>query len=160
VAGHKGGGSHAATEAIYVTLGIVLVLLSIREHFQPAKDTEKDQADSAAKGTGLSPLRYMSLGVVMTATNFTTLALFIPALREIAVSTASNADRLVAGVVLVVIATVTAWLPLLATVIAPGPAKKALSAIHDFTTKYKHQIVEVVLFVFGAYMIIKGLSKH
>jgi len=160
VSSHRGGGNHATTEAIYVTLGIVLVLLAIREHFQPAKDTEKAQADSAAQGTGLSPLRYASLGVVMTATNFTTLALFIPALHEIAVSTASSSDRVIAGLILVVIATVTAWVPLLATVIAPGPAKRALSAIHDFTTKYKHQIVEVVLLVFGVYMITKGLTRH
>jgi len=160
VSSHRGGGSHATTEAIYVTLGIVLVLLAIREHFQPAKDTEKDDAANAAKGTGLSPLRYVSLGVVMTATNFTTLALFIPALHEIAISTASSSDRVIAGIILVVMATLTAWLPLLATVVAPGPAARALSAIHDFTTKYKHQIVEVVLLVFGVYMIIKGLGKH
>lgn len=160
VAAHKGGGSHAATEGIYVTLGIVLVLLAIREHFHPAKDTDKEDADNAAKSTGLAPARYASLGVIVTATNFTTMALFIPALREIAVSTDPKGDRLLAGAVLVTLATITAWLPLLATIVLPGPATKALASIHDFTTKYKHQIVEVVLIGFGAYMIIKGFSAH
>ena len=160
VASHRGGGSHAVTETIYVTLGIVLVLLSVREHFQPAKDTEKEEAEDAAKSAGLAPVRYMTLGLVMTATNFTTLALFIPALREIAVSTVPSGDRLLAGAILVSLATITSWLPLLGTLVAPGPAGKALTAIHDFTTKYKHQIVEIVLLVFGVYMIIKGLSGH
>ena len=157
VASHKGGGTHAATEGIYVTLGIVLLLLAVKEHFRPAKDSdEKPPAEEAVPKVGVS--KYLSLGVVVTVTNFTTLALFIPALREISVAKVPGSDKVVAGAVLVAFATVTAWLPLVGTLLFPKPAARALNAIHNFTTTYKHQIVEVVLVGFGVYMVLKGFN--
>lgn len=159
VAAHKGGGSHAATEGIYVTLGIVMILLAIKERFRPSSESD-DETPKESTAKGVSPAKYASLGVVMTVTNFTTLALFIPALREIAVSKVPDGDKLLAGAILVTMATLTAWLPLLGTVLLPKSAAKVLSAVHDFTTNYKHQIVETVLLVFGVYMLFKGLNSH
>ena len=154
---HHSGKVHTGSLVVDITLGVVLILLAVREHFTPAKDTEKDQADDAAKSKGIAIPRYALLGVVMTITNFTTLALFLPALKTIAVSHAPASDMLVAEAFLVVVATVTAWLPLLLTAVAPKPAARILGDINRFTTTYKHQIVEGVFFVFGIYLLVKGL---
>ena len=156
---HKTGKVNSASVVVDVTLGIVLLLLAIREHYSPAKDTEQDSADEAGKSTGIAVPKYAALGVVMTLTNFTTLALFAPALKEIAISKQPQSTELVVGLILVVIATVTAWLPLLLTVLVPGPAERILGSINHFTTTYKHQIVQVVMLVFGAYLLTKGLTR-
>jgi len=154
---HHSGKVHTASLMVDITLGVVLILLAVREHFTPAKDTERDQADDASKSKGLAIPRYALLGVVMTITNFTTLALFLPALKVIGVSHSPSSDKLVAEIFLVIVATITAWLPLLLTAVAPKPAARILGGINQFTTTYKHQIVEGVFLIFGIYLLVKGL---
>ena len=155
---HRSGKVHTASAVIDITLGVVLLLLLAREHWAPAQDTEKTQAAKAAVEPGVAPLRYVGLGIALTISNFTTLALFLPALKEIGISRQPRINELIAGAMLVIIATVTSWGPLLLSVIAPRPAESILSAINRFTTTYKQQIVQVVLLVFGVYLLVKGLT--
>ena len=155
---HRSGKVHTASAVIDITLGVVLLLLLAREHWAPATNTEKAQADKAATDPGVAPLKYAGLGVALTVSNFTTLALFLPALKEIGISRQPRINELIAGAVLVIIATVTAWGPLFLTLIAPRPAERILGAINRFTTTYKHQIVQVVLLVFGVYLLVKGIA--
>jgi len=149
------GQQKAAAAAIDTVLGLILILLGCRNALRhpAAEDSDTKVADSAAH-LG----RYAALGVVMMLSNFTTLALFLPADKEIAISKLPLGDHLAALSVLIVFATVTAWIPLLAVTLAPGPAGRGLGAVNRFVHSYRRQISVVVCFGFGIYLLTKGLS--
>ena len=146
---------HAASAAVDALLGLILILFGIRAALKPSVSEEQQEGDHRR---GLQPARYAMLGVVMMLSNFTTLALFLPADKDIAISHASDSARALAFVVLVVLATVTAWLPLLMTSVFPATAAAVLGSINRFTTGYSRQIRAIICFGFGTYLLYKGLS--
>lgn len=138
-----------------IVLGVVLLLLGVKMwiHGDSEKTEKPKETDS-----GLHPLRYALLGVAFTVTNFTTLVLYGPALKEIALAKLPSDEEILVTAILVAIATVTAWLPLVASVVAPKTATRILGDVKRFTTVHKRTISITVLFVFGAYLLWKGIA--
>ena len=79
----------------------------------------------------MGPRTALAFGVVSMATNITTLALVVPAAKEVAASDLGPAGRAVAVIVLVVLASIPAWSPVALTEVAPGPAERGLRALSD-----------------------------
>ena len=152
------GQQKAAAAAIDSVLGLILILFGFRNalHHPAAEDAETENANEADSAAHLG--RYAALGVVMMLSNFTTLALFLPADKEIAISKLPLGDHLAALALLIVFATATAWVPLLAVSLVPGPAGRALAGVNRFVHTYRRQISVVVCFGFGIYLLTKGLS--
>ena len=149
------GQQKAAAAAIDTVLGLILIVFGCRNALRhPTADNAAAKDSDSAAHLG----RYALLGVAMMLSNFTTLALFLPADKEIAISKLPLSDHLVALAVLIVFATVTAWIPLLAVTLVPGPAGRALAAVNRFVHRYRRQISVVVCFGFGIYLLSKGLS--
>lgn len=98
-------------------------------------------------------------GVVSMATNVTTLALVIPAAKEIAASDLELPGRAVAAVVLVVLASIPAWLPVALTVVAPGPADRGLRALGGLLDRHGRTIMVVVVAVLGAFLLARGMIR-
>ena len=145
----------AASAAVDIVLGVVLILLGIRTwyHGESEKTDKPKDTDSA-----LHPVRYVLLAAAFTLTNFTTLILYGPALKTIALAKLPSGDEILITAVLIVIVTITAWMPLLASVIAPKPAGRVLDAVNTFTTVHRRAISIAVLLVFGVYLLVKGLT--
>ncbi len=144
----------AASAAVDTTLGVILLIIGLRAWLREPRP--KEEHDTSAKEPEL--VRYGLLGVVMMLSNLTTLALFLPASKEIALSHLALPGRAAVLAMLVVIATVTSWGPLLLSIAAPATATRVLGGIDRFTTRHAKPITVIVCFAFGTYLIIKGMS--
>jgi hypothetical protein len=93
------------------------------------------------------------------ATNVTTLVLYIPAMRAVALSTAAVSSKVAVVVVAMIVTTLPATLPLAAYVVAPGPASNQLGRLHRFLQRHQHHVIAVVCFGFAVFLDLKGFAK-
>ena len=98
-----------------LVLGTLLVALAVLLRLAAAR------ASPGRHGAReLGPGAALAFGVGAMATNVTTLALVVPAAKEIAASDLGVPGRAVVVVVLVALASAPAWVPVALTAVAPG----------------------------------------
>jgi hypothetical protein len=100
-----------------------------------------------------------AFGSVSMATNFTTLALIVPASKEIAASHVELAGRFAVALLLVILASVPVWLPLALTLIAPGPAMRGLTAFGDFIQRSGRLATVILVALVGAFLLTRGIVR-
>ncbi|MGZ8765511.1 MAG: GAP family protein [Acidimicrobiia bacterium] len=144
--GHRGA-------AIDIVLGVVLLALAVREIV--AEPKTKEPKDRRQLGVGAS----FTLGLVVMAANFSSLVLYLAALKEIVRADVATASELVVTAVFIVIMLLPVELPLLLTVVAPGSSERILTRIGAAVKRHSHTIAVVVLVVFGAYLVVKGVTR-
>ncbi|MDO8143310.1 GAP family protein [Isoptericola sp. 178] len=135
-----------------IVLGSLLVLLAValevrRRRHRPTEPRSRALGPGAAFG----------FGVFSMATNFTTMAVLVPAAKEIAAGGLEVVGRVVAILVVVVVASLPAWLPLVLTLVAPGPAGRGLKALADFVAKRGAQLTVVLVAGLGLFLVGRGL---
>ena len=150
------GNTSAASAAIDVVLGAVLIVLAARMVLRHHDDNVKHPGGGDDQ---LHLRRYFIFGVGMMVVNVSTLVLFIAATKEIAVAHVSDADRAVALAFLVVVASVTAWLPTLLTFLAPQASQRVLGKIGDYAKRHGRQVGGVIVAAIGVYLIVKGIGE-
>ena len=91
------------------------------------------------------------------ATNFTSLALFIPASKAIAASHTSFPEREALILILVFIVTTPVWLPIALTAVAPGPAARFLGAIENLIKTRGRQLTQALLLLLGLFLTGRGI---
>lgn len=133
--------------ALLLALALLVRLRRPREHNPHAPPREL----SASAG--------MAFGVVSMATNITTLALVIPAAKEIAASDLALAGRAVLVIALVGLASTPAWSPVALTEVAPGPAERALRAFADLIKRRGRLLTVLCLAGFGALLVLRGIIR-
>ena len=102
-----------------IVAGIGLVLLAVAIHVRhPAKSKQPTR-------TQMGPKAAFGFGVFSMATNFTSLAILLPAAKDVAADVTYVVGRVALIAVLVVLATMPAWVPLAATGVARGTASEA-----------------------------------
>ena len=101
----------------------------------------------------------LGFGMISMATNFTTLALLVPAAKVIASSDLGFPGRAVTTAVLVVLAAIPAWLPVALTRVAPGPTARGLDALSRFITRHGRTLVVVVVGALGVYSMGRGVFR-
>ncbi len=99
------------------------------------------------------------VGVVMMLTNFTSLMLYLPAMKDIARFPDPSSDKIVVTAVAIFVTSLAATLPLALRVVAPGPATTILGDVNRFVTRHQRAIVVIVAFAFGAYLMTRGLAR-
>lgn len=139
-----------------IALGVLLLLLAFRIHSRTPDDDAKDEA---AEPTGMGLRAAVAFGCASMATNFTTLALLIPGAKEIAASSINLAERAVAAAVLITLAAIPLWAPILLTVLAPGTATDVLGRIGGFIKSNGRRASVVLLAGIGAYLLIRGILR-
>jgi hypothetical protein len=97
-------------------------------------------------------------GAFSMATNFTTLALMIPAAKVIAAAGTGLPGRTVLVAVLVVLASAPAWVPVALTRVAPGPAERGLSAVGNLIGHHGRLLIVFALAVLGLFLLIRGIA--
>jgi len=155
-----GSDRNPVTRAIDGTLGAVLLLLALHTVLRMLttdRDAPHDPAPptSAARATGLGAA--LLLGMAMMVANFSTILLYLPAMREVSAARVPVADKALVVVVVFLITSLPATLPMATRLVAPGPSAKWFGALHGWVARHQRVIGLVVEVVFGAYLLLKAL---
>ncbi len=101
----------------------------------------------------------LPFGVFSMATNVTTLALVVPAAKEISATESEIAGRLVLIVVLVALAGIPAWLPLALSRLAPDAGDRAIANVGRLIERHGRRALFVILVVTGLYFVVRGTVR-
>src|ERR1035437_415526 len=162
--GHTGTGSTRAGKLIDLTLGVLLTamgagklieFISKKLSHQPEVATSDDEADQPAPSKG-GVLGSLVLGVGLMATNITTIALYLSAMKDVAEAKVGNGDRIIVSAIAIVIIMLPVAVPLPITVIVPGTSTKVLAAVRTFITRYRDLIMGIFVTGFGVCLALKG----
>lgn len=137
-----------------VVIGVALLVLALYLR----KRKPKARADKPSHGA-MNPRAAYIFGTVSMGTNFTTLALIIPASKEIASSHVDLLERAIVAVILVVLASIPAWLPIALTLIAPGAASRALNGFGDFIQRSGRLATVILVALVGAILAVRGVIR-
>lgn len=150
-----------------LALGAVLLALGARALLRrpgPARTSDAGDAGDAAEsapgaaagaaGSG----RYFAFGVESMATNFTTIALFVPAVKMIAESGVDAVEKALVVALVVVLAMTTVIVPLALVALAPDSAGRVLGAIRGFFRRHSRAAMIVLGLGFGTLLVVRGIA--
>jgi len=148
---------HHAADPIYgwidIGFGVLMALIGVRSLLTAPRP------QSAPTGGADQPAhvgRFYAIGLVMMLTNFSTLVLFVPAMKDVAVASVGTGAKAVTVVLVLAVASVLAWAPVLLDVVAPKAAGRFLNSLNAFMTRHQQSVTVTVCFVFSVVLIAKG----
>lgn len=133
-----------------IVVGVLLVLLAIGIRLRPSGGPGRPAR------TEMDPRAAFGFGVFSMATNFTSLALLLPAAKDVAAGASNLVGRIALVAVLIALATMPAWVPIAATRVAPGPAERALDWLGNLIARNGRSIVVVLIAALGIVLIGRG----
>jgi hypothetical protein len=139
-----------------IILGLLLISVAIGLQLLARHRESGSKANSGKGKSAFGPDRALGFGMFSMATNFTTLALIIPAAKLIADSETILPGRVALSIVLVAMASTPAWLPIALTALAPGTAERGLSALGRLIERRGRQLVSILLAGLGTFLVIRG----
>ncbi len=155
-AGSSSSSSPSTVDGIVKLVFAVLLLgLGVRAALGSGSGS-KEQKRKPAEGPGL--VRSFEFGAVMMLINFTTLALYFPAIHEVAASPESSSDKFVAILIVFLITMIPAYVPLLATIALGEHARRVLAKFNLFLTSHQQGLKVGICFLFAAYLGVSGLK--
>jgi hypothetical protein len=98
-------------------------------------------------------------GVFSMATNVTTIALIAPAAKEISAAGVDLVGSAVLVAVLVALASLPAWLPVLLVRTAPEPGRRILDTVGRLIDRYGRTMVVVLLGAAGLFFVSRGIFR-
>jgi hypothetical protein len=148
---------HPASDPIYgwidIGFGVLMALVGVRALLTTPKPKSRP-----TEGADASPRlgRFYGLGLAMMVSNFSTLVLFVPAMKDVAVASVGVGAKAAVVVLALAIASVLAWAPVVMDLIAPNAAGRVLSPLNAFMTRHERAVTVTVCFVFTIVLIAKG----
>ena len=146
--------SPTAVGAVKLALALVLLAYGLWSLRRPADGSARSGSSRPA-----SRLHTFAVGLATMATNFTSLALYFPAIHEIGVSPAGLAGR-VAAVGFLFLATM---LPALVPLVPSGPVGRVLRTplerAHELVDGHERILIPVLTFPFAAYLGVQGVVR-
>jgi hypothetical protein len=148
------GGSKSPSEAsaiVKLAAAALLVALGTRTLVRGPRPTKPERL-------GPHPFRQaVLLGAALMLTNFSTIALFFPAIHAIGISTVALAGKVLAFVLLYLITLLPVLIPPLAVTVLGQRATPALGALNRFFVRHHRSVDAGICFVFAALLAIAGL---
>jgi hypothetical protein len=145
-----------------IVLGLILLCvavlvhgLGLRRSGSPAREGADDRRPSVARRARAA----FPFGAFSMATNVTTLALIAPAAKEISAADVDIAGRIVLVLVLVGLASTPAWGPVVLARVAPGPGRRALSAIRELLARRGRAATVGLLGAAGLFFVGRGIVR-
>ncbi|MFI6853712.1 GAP family protein [Streptomyces sp. NPDC050416] len=136
--------------------GVLLLLLAVRTALRPAPGTSHRHRRRAVTRPGACAL----LGAGLMAVNFSSLALFVPAVKEIALAASvSTTDQAVVLAITVVLALLPVLVPLVLYLMVPAQAQSVLTPLLTAAKRHSRAIGVVICLVFGVYLTVKGAVR-
>jgi len=133
-----------------LVVGGALVALALAVYLVPARERQPSRRGARQLG----PVAALGFGVFSMGTNVTTLALVVPAAKEIAAAPVPMWGRLLAAALLVALACLPAWGPVVLVAAAPRAAGRFLHRVEDLL--HRHGRLLAVLLVGGAGLFLVG----
>jgi len=157
----KGVGVHRATKGkvqvdgiVDVVIGALLVLWAILRVVRGPKPADAESNGKDRKQLGLAGA--LVAGLVMMATNLSTLPLYALAIRVVGNSKLPEAEQLAELALITAIVLIPVWFPVALATVAPKASQRVLGAIREFLDRHSWTIITVILVVIGFYLVIKG----
>jgi threonine/homoserine/homoserine lactone efflux protein len=158
---HTAADNRGKDAALFAWIDIVfaalLALVGLRALLRPPKNEPK--ADRAGKLANAATYDYVVFGAAMMLTNVTTLMLFIPAMKDVAVADASFTAKAGATILVLLLTTLVVWVPLVLDLAAPHTAGRVLGGLNRFLSVHQRTVGIVVAFGFAVYLAVKGLRE-
>jgi threonine/homoserine/homoserine lactone efflux protein len=107
----------------------------------------------------MNPPAAYAFGVFSMATNVTTLALVVPAAKEIAASELAAWEGVVAAALLVTVACVPAWGPVALVSVATETAGRLLDRVERLIHRRGRLMVVVLVGAAGTFLLVRGLVR-
>lgn len=107
----------------------------------------------------MGPLVAFAFGVFAMATNITTLALVVPAAKEIAASHVPVWGGLLAGTLLVALACLPAWGPVALDAAAPKTAGSLLDGLSQVIRRHGRMLVVLLIASAGVFLVVRGVIR-
>lgn len=107
----------------------------------------------------MSPPAAFGFGVFSMATNITTLALVVPAAREIAASNLVDGEGVVAACLVVALACLPAWGPIALESAAPATAERLLEGLDRMVRRHGRLLVVLLVGAVGAFLVARGVVR-
>lgn len=153
-------GPSRASAIIDLSIGVLLLALAVRILVRGPIAKRSKKPDDSEQGAGQAPHldRYYVLGLAMMATNVTTLALYVPLLKEIVRSGGSVFSQIATLAVSDVIILASVLLPLAAYVLAPKRSAAMLASLNRFVQRNGKYVTATLAAGFGIYLAAKGID--
>lgn len=155
----KSSGSSKVSGTIDLALGALLLFLGIRNLIKKLdaggdKRSGKSRIMKYVEGSGL--FSFFFLGVVMMATNFSSLVFYLAAAKETADSGLAFPIEAAAMVIVAFFMLLPAVLPLTLAIMAPGIADRVTAALNNLINRYGTYIGPLIALLFGVYLLFEG----
>jgi Sap, sulfolipid-1-addressing protein len=157
VTSHPSATKIAVSDAVDVTVGLVLLALALRALVEQKNRTPDDDAPDTSRRAPMGLLATVGAGSALMVTNVTTIILYIPAMKEIAKSDVSDTGKAVATVIVVLITALPVLLPLAVRLAAPSASQRWLGSLNATISRHHRAVIVGVEVVFGVYLLAKGL---
>jgi hypothetical protein len=148
-----------AIDSVDTVFGVLLLLVAARKVLTRKKTDAVSARAPRHQQTPAPHLgEYFGFGAVMIATDASSLVLYIAIIKEAIQSSAPQPARMSAVALGYVAVMLPALIPAALATVAPKQTDKVLKPIGGWATRHSATITVVICIVFGAYLMVKGLS--
>ena len=156
---HEQDGPSTAAGVVQLILGVLLLLVSLRQWRSRPKHGEEPEMPKWLAGVdGLSPVKAASLGLLLSAANPKNLLLVIAAAVTIGQAGLGTGQQVVALVVFVLIGSVTVALPVVYSRLGGEGAAAHLEEAKGWLAANNATVMFILFLVFGVVLIGKGIG--
>ncbi|QBR90915.1 GAP family protein [Nocardioides euryhalodurans] len=134
--------------------GLLLALAAVLGVWHPGRRRTKERSHRP-----LTPAGAFAFGAFSMATNVTTLALVVPAAKEIAASPLAVWEHVTAALLLVGVVCLPAWGPVALTSVAPGPASRLLARMQRLIDRHGRLLVTLLIVAAGGFFVVRGILR-
>ncbi len=156
VAHHR---SHSATDAtIDLGAALLLGLLAVRA-LSRRPTVAENHSRKATRMQSEPTVAFWGLGALAMLVNFSTLVLYLAALHQVSHSSVDLAEKVVVGVVLMLITLIPVLLPVSLVTALGHKADPMLTRVNGFVSGHARQITAGIEFVFCLVLLFKGIGE-
>ncbi|MBA2506632.1 MAG: GAP family protein [Thermoleophilaceae bacterium] len=140
--------------AVKVGAGVLLLVLGVRSLTRAPKEKV-----AKAEHTGPRLGQAFVLGMVLMATNFSSILLMFPAVHETGIADVSDGSKAVVIAVILCFVLAPAALPPLTVTALGARGESAMAALDRFFAAHRQAIAAAICFAFAVYLLASGLPK-
>jgi hypothetical protein len=157
--GSVAGAALAPSASIDVLIGFLLIIFGIRALTAKPKGEKPGVALGHEKA---SPqlAKWFLIGFIVNITNFDAVVLNVTAVKEIFGSGAGPSYEIILTIICDLLFLLPVLLPIFVYLLMPNTARKILEPIRSAAEKYGKYILVLIFFIFGIYMLSKGLPAY
>lgn len=138
---------------IDLILGLVFVYFGLKQI--RSKDRKLNEHESAQ---GYQILRWLVIGILISATNFDAVLLSLAAAKEVGDAAIDSISKIILMTINALFFVAPTALPLILYLIFPRFAAKSLGKLNAVVFKYSRYILMIMFLIFGLYFLCRGIK--